>query len=84
MKTIQSIHQPASLFVVPTMLYQFILKGLHTAEIKSIFSSGAKLSKEQFRAIAQLYPDTNLIEFLAPLRQVLLAIISIKQHQDNQ
>ncbi|RIM38201.1 long-chain fatty acid--CoA ligase [Staphylococcus capitis] len=62
-KTIQSIHQPASLFVVPTMLYQFILKGLHTAEIKSIFSSGAKLSKEQFRAIAQLYPDTNLIEF---------------------
>lgn len=84
MKTIQSIHQPASLFVVPTMLYQFILKVYILRKLKVFSAVEQKLSKEQFRAIAQLYPDTNLIEFLAPLRQVLLAIISIKQHQDNQ
>lgn len=62
-KTLHSIHQSASLFVVPTMLYQFVLKGLYAPEIKSIFSSGAKLSKEQFRAIAQLYSNADIIEF---------------------
>lgn len=61
--TIHMIHQPTSLFVVPTMLYQFVLLDIHVSEIKSIFSSGAKLSKEQFEQIVQLYPNTDLIEF---------------------
>ena len=37
-KTIQSIHQPASLFVVPTMLYQFILKVYILRKLK-VFSA---------------------------------------------
>ena len=41
------VHQPSALFVVPTMLHQLVNKDLYASNIKTIFSSGAKLSKEQ-------------------------------------
>ncbi len=60
---INEIGITTSLFVVPTMLHQFIVQKGYTHSIKSIFSSGAKLSQDQFQKVTSLYPNTDLIEF---------------------
>lgn len=60
---INEIVLTTSLFVVPTMLHQFIVQKGYTHSIKSIFSSGAKLSQDQFQKVTSLYPNTDLIEF---------------------
>ena len=65
------VHQPSALFVVPTMLHQLVNKDLYASNIKTIFSSGAKLSKEQFDNVTQRYPYIDLIEFSVLLKQVL-------------
>ena len=64
------VHQPSALFV-PTMLHQLVNKDLYASNIKTIFSSGAKLSKEQFDNVTQRYPYIDLIEFSVLLKQVL-------------
>ena len=60
---INEIGITTSLFVVPTMLHQFIVQKGYAHSIKSIFSSGAKLSQDQFQKVTALYPNTDLIEF---------------------
>ena len=60
---INEIVLTTSLFVVPTMLHQFIVQKGYAHSIKSIFSSGAKLSQDQFQKVTALYPNTDLIEF---------------------
>ena len=45
------------------MLHQLVNKDLYASNIKTIFSSGAKLSKEQFDNVTQRYPYIDLIEF---------------------
>ncbi|MEJ7173734.1 AMP-binding protein [Staphylococcus caprae] len=57
------VHQPSALFVVPTMLHQLVMNDLYASNISTIFSSGAKLSKEQFDNVTQRYPYIDLIEF---------------------
>lgn len=63
MRLINQLNKSTAIFVVPTMVQQLISTQLHCSLIKSILSSGAKLTLQQFQQISTLYPQANLIEF---------------------
>lgn len=71
MRLINQLNKSTAIFVVPTMVQQLISTQRHCSLIKSILSSGAKLTLQQFQQISTLYPQANLIEFLGHLKQVL-------------
>ena len=64
MRLINQLNKTTAIFVVPTMVQQLISTQRHCSSIKSILSSGAKLTLQQFQQIRNLYPQANLIEFL--------------------
>ncbi|MEJ7442954.1 long-chain fatty acid--CoA ligase, partial [Staphylococcus warneri] len=63
MRLINQLNKTTAIFVVPTMVQQLISTQRHCSSIKSILSSGAKLTLQQFQQIRNLYPQANLIEF---------------------
>ena len=63
MRLINQLNKTTAIFVVPTMVQQLISTQRHCSSIKSILSSGAKLTLQQFQQISTLYPQANLIEF---------------------
>lgn len=63
MRLINQLNKATAIFVVPTMVQQLISTQRHCSSIKSILSSGAKLTLQQFQQIRNLYPQANLIEF---------------------
>ena len=63
------------------MLHQLLNVDTTITHIKSIFSSGAKLSESLFKTVSEQFNNANIIEFLEHLRQVLLHITLIRHHQ---
>ncbi|MCE5021644.1 long-chain fatty acid--CoA ligase [Staphylococcus haemolyticus] len=56
-------HSNIALFLVPTMLHQLLNVDTTITHIKSIFSSGAKLSESLFKTVSEQFNNANIIEF---------------------